>query len=150
MRKVFLMNENFEYPKNFDVYWEKWIDAYEQELEEEQQLFEQLTEEELAELNINYEDLADQYNKFSHVRSVMTPFGIMPLTEQSLASNHFKLWVGHSNFKILKSHVKTIGQVSGVETVDILTPYRFRIAVAKLFVDREVMSDVRRVLLDTL
>ena len=144
------MNENFEYPKDFDVYWEKWIDAYEQELEEEQQLLEQLTEEELAELNIRFEDLGEPYNKVSHVRSIMTPFGIMPLTEQSLASNHFKLWVGHSNFKILKSHVKIIGAVAGVETVDILTPYRFRMSVAKLFVDRDVMSSVREALLNSL
>ena len=144
------MNENFEYPKDFDVYWEKRIDAYEQELEEEQQLLEQLTEEELAELNISFEDLGEPYNKVSHVRSIMTPFGIMPLTEQSLASNHFKLWVGHSNFKILKSHVKIIGAVAGVETVDILTPYRFRMSVAKLFVDRDVMSSVREALLNSL
>ncbi len=144
------MNENFEYPKGFDVYWEKWVDAYEQELEEEKQLFEQLTEEELAELNINYGDISESYDKVSHVRSIMTPFGIMPLTEQSLASNHFKLWVGHSNFKILKSHVSIIGAVAGVETVDILTPYRFRISVAKLFVDRDVMSDVRGALLGSL
>ena len=144
------MNENFEYPKDFDVYWEKWIDAYEQELEEEQQLLEQLTEEELAELNISFEDLGEPYNKVSHVRSIMTPFGIMPLTEQSLASNHFKLWVGHSNFKILKSHVKIIGAVARVETVDILTPYRLRMSVAKLFVDRDVMSSVREALLNSL
>ena len=144
------MNENFEYPKDFDVYWEKWIDAYEQELEEEQQLLEQLTEEELAELNISFEDLGEPYNKVSHVRSIMTPFGIMPLTEQSLASNHFKLCVGHSNFKILKSHVKIIGAVAGGETVDILTPYRFRMSVAKLFVDRYVMSSVREALLYSL
>lgn len=144
------MNENFEYPKDFDVYWEKWIDAYEQELEEEKQLFEQLTAEELDELNISFEDLQEPYNKVSHVRSVMTPFGIIPLTEQSLASNHFKLWVGHSNFKILKSHVSVIGSVAGVETVDILTPYRFRISVAKLFVDRDVMVDVRKALLTSL
>jgi hypothetical protein len=144
------MNENFEYPEGFDVYWEKWVDAYEQELEEEKQLFEQLTEEELAELNINYGDISESYDKVSHVRSIMTPFGIMPLTEQSLASNHFKLWVGHSNFKILKSHVSIIGAVAGVETVDILTPYRFRISVAKLFVDRDVMSDVRGALLGSL
>tara|TARA_Y100000593_G_scaffold57686_1_gene107296 strand:- start:9608 stop:10060 length:453 start_codon:yes stop_codon:yes gene_type:complete len=150
VRKVISMNENFEYPKGFDVYWEKWVDAYEQELEEEKQLFEQLTEEELAELNINYGDISESYDKVSHVRSIMTPFGIMPLTEQSLASNHFKLWVGHSNFKILKSHVSIIGAVAGVETVDILTPYRFRISVAKLFVDRDVMSDVRGALLGSL
>ena len=155
MRKVSFMNEtpineNFEYPKDFDVYWEKWIDAYEQELEEEQHLFEQLTEEDLSELNIDFEDLPKQYDKVAHVRSVMTPFGIIPLTEQSLASSHFKLWVGHSNFKILESHVKVIGAVSGVESIDVLTPYRFRISVAKLFIDRDVMSEVREALLSTL
>tara|TARA_R110000850_G_scaffold3852_8_gene18082 strand:+ start:3478 stop:3912 length:435 start_codon:yes stop_codon:yes gene_type:complete len=144
------MNENFEYPKDFDVYWEKWIDAYEQELEEEQQLLEQLIEEDLSDLDIDYEDIPKQYDKVAHVRSVMTPFGIIPLTEQSLASNHFKLWVGHSNFKILESHINVIGAVSGVETIDVLTPYRFRISVAKLFIDRDVMSDVRKALLYTL
>tara|TARA_R110000744_G_scaffold200354_1_gene319492 strand:- start:6904 stop:7350 length:447 start_codon:yes stop_codon:yes gene_type:complete len=144
------MNENFEYPKDFDVYWEKWIDAYEQELEEEQQLLEQLIEEDLSDLDIDYEDIPKQYDKVAHVRSVMTPFGIIPLTEQSLASNHFKLWVGHSNFKILESHINVIGAVSGVESIDVLTPYRFRISVAKLFIDRDVMSDVRKALLYTL
>ncbi len=80
----------------------------------------------------------------------MTPFGMMPLTEQSLASNYFKFWTGHTNFKLLKSHIDTIGMVEGVETIDVLTPYRFRIAVAKLFIDRNVMSDVRSCLLKTL
>lgn len=83
------------------------------------------------------------------IKTIMTPFGMMPLTEQSLASSHFKFWVGHTNFKLLKGHCKTIGSVEGIETMDILTPYRFRIAVAKLFVDREVMSEVRKSLLET-
>lgn len=144
------MNENFEYPKDFDVYWEKWIDAYDQELEEEQQLLEQLIEEDLSDLDIDYEDIPKQYDKVAHVRSVMTPFGIIPLTEQSLASNHFKLWVGHSNFKILESHINVIGAVAGVESIDVLTPYRFRISVGKLFIDRDVMSEVRKALLYTL
>ena len=36
-----------------------------------------------------------------------------------------------------------IGQQPGIEALDILTPYRFRIAVGKMFVDRDVMKDVR-------
>ena len=36
------MNENFEYPEDYDVYWEKWVDAYEQNLQEEEDLIEQL------------------------------------------------------------------------------------------------------------
>ena len=79
----------------------------------------------------------------------MTPFGMMPLTAQSLASNHFKFWVGHTNFKLLKKHSKIIGSVEGIESVDILTPYRFRISVAKLFVDRDAMAKVRKALLES-
>ena len=64
----------------------------------------------------------------------------LPLTEQTMASKYFKFWVGHSNFKLTKEFYKIIGRHPGIETLDILTPYRFRIAVGKLFVDRDVMK----------
>ena len=41
-----------------------------------------------------------------------------------------------------------VGNTAGVETLDILTPYRFRIAIGKMFVDRDVMSTVRTNLLE--
>ena len=41
-----------------------------------------------------------------------------------------------------------IENVMGVETVDVMTPYRFRISVAKLFKDRDVMSLVRTTLIN--
>jgi len=148
------MNENFEYPKGYDVYWEKWIDIYEQEMEEEQSVIEQLKsmDFEFSEEEQNlYEELAEEgMPGFKSIKTIMTPFGMMPLTEQSLASNYFKFWTGHTNFKLLRSHIDMIGMVEGVETIDVLTPYRFRIGVAKLFVDRDVMSNVRKILLKTL
>ena len=148
------MNENFEYPKGYDVYWEKWIDIYEQEMEEEQSVIEQLKsmDFEFSEEEQNlYDELAEEgMPGFKSIKTIMTPFGMMPLTEQSLASNYFKFWTGHTNFKLLKSHIHTISMVDGVETIDVLTPYRFRIGVAKLFVDRDVMSNVRKMLLETL
>ena len=60
-----------------------------------------------------------------------------------MASKHFKFWVGHANFKLTKDFYTVIGQHPGIETLDILTPYRFRIAVGKMFTDRDVMSGVR-------
>ena len=36
-----------------------------------------------------------------------------------------------------------MSNVDGVESIDVFTPYRFRIGVAKLFTDRTVMSQVR-------
>ena len=79
----------------------------------------------------------------SNIPSIITPFGILPLTEQARASNYFKLWVGHSNFKLTEEFFKIIGQSPGVEALDIMTPYRFRIAIGKLFVDRQIMKTVR-------
>ena len=104
--------------------------------EEEESLYKELSEEDMT--------------GFKSIKTIMTPFGMMPLTEQSLASNYFKFWTGHTNFKLLKSHINTISMVDGVETVDVLTPYRFRIAVAKLFIDRNVMVSVRNALLSEL
>lgn len=130
-------------PSGYDVYWEKWIDAFEQEdmdLEEDiHQMQELLANEE----GIEEEDLELVDHSVSHIRSIVTPFGVLPLTEQTRASHYFKLWVGHSNFKLTEDFYRVIGQQPGIEALDILTPYRFRIAVGKMFTDRDVMKEVR-------
>tara|TARA_R110002167_G_scaffold9835_4_gene45428 strand:+ start:5856 stop:6308 length:453 start_codon:yes stop_codon:yes gene_type:complete len=149
------MSNSFEYPQDFEVYWEKWVDVYQSEIDEIDQAleqFEDLQDLEGLEYDIDPETMEklEAMSSMPSIKTIMTPFGMIPLTEQSLASNHFKFWVGHSNFKLLNSHRKIIGSVRGVEAMDILTPYRFRIAVAKLFVDREVMLEVRKSLIDTI
>ena len=129
-------------PSGYDVYWEKWIDAFEQgeiELENEINNIEgEFTNEELLDL-----ESQELFQSTSHIKSIITPFGVLPLTEQTMASKYFKFWVGHSNFKLTEAFYKIIGQHPGIETLDILTPYRFRIAVGKMFVDRDVMTSVR-------
>ena len=127
-------------PSGCDVYWEKWIDAFEAE---EEQLEEDIAEIEQALTNEELVEHAQHIESISHIRSIVTPFGVLPLTEQTMASKYFKFWVGHSNFKLTEAFYKIIGQHPGIETLDILTPYRFRIAVGKMFVDRDVMTSVR-------
>ena len=125
-------------PTGPDIYWEKWVDAYEEQLEALEIEEEEVHEEEM---------FVEKLSPMPHIPTIITPFGIMPLTEQSLASQHFKFWVGHSNFKLTDNVYHIVGDTPGVETLDILTPYRFRIAVGKMFVDRDVMSTVRTNLL---
>ena len=130
-------------PSGYDVYWEKWIDAFEEE-DSEIDIDEEMNN--VEELFTNEENLLEQeqlLKSTSHIRSIITPFGILPLTEETKASNRFKLWVGHSNFKLTEDFYKVIGQQPGIEALDILTPYRFRIAVGKMFVDRDVMTTLR-------
>lgn len=146
-------------PDGFDVYWEKWSDAF--ETYDDKYIDDQIAEMERGE---NADPFSDENNVFEEpefddhepdpegleerIKSIVTPFGILPLTEQSRASTHFKLWVGHTNFKLTEEFFDIIGTAPGVETLDFLSPYRFRIAVGKLFLDRTVMKRVRDTMVD--
>tara|TARA_Y100000361_G_scaffold145699_1_gene155218 strand:- start:1239 stop:1679 length:441 start_codon:yes stop_codon:yes gene_type:complete len=145
------MSNSFNYPQDYEVYWEKWVDVYQEEIDEIDQALSEFEDLQDLEYDIDPEmmEKLESMANMPSIKTIMTPFGMMPLTEQSLASNHFKFWVGHTNFKLLKKHSKIIGSVEGIESVDILTPYRFRISVAKLFVDRDAMAKVRKVLLES-
>jgi len=130
-------------PSGNDVYWEKWMDAF--EATEEEGPAPTLEEEESyldvdPELGREYDEEVEQ---FVPVKGVMTPYGMLPLTDDTLASRKFKFWVGHANFRLTEDYYSVIGSTEGVETLDILTPYRFRIGIGKMFVDRTVMSSVR-------
>jgi len=142
------MTNKVPIPSGYDVYWEKWIDAFEEEDEpfdeEERDESEEVSLEELKMLGLN------PLSPSPPIKSILTPFGIMPLTERSLASRHFKLWVGHSNFKLTQNMCLLIQQTRGVEAFDILTPYRFRIAIGQLFIDRNVMTSVKDNMLSNL
>ena len=127
-------------PSVYDVYWERWIDAFEAE---EEQFEEDVSDIEHMLTNEEIDEVDPVIRSVSHVRSIMTPFGILPLTEQNMASKYFKFWVGHSNFKLTKEFYNVIGRHPGIETLEILTPYRFRVAICKMFVDRDVMTSVR-------
>ena len=145
------MSNSFNYPQDYEVYWEKWVDVYQEEIDEIDQALSEFEDLQDLEYDIDPEmmEKLESMANMPSIKTIRTPFGMMPLTEQSLASNHFKFWVGHTNFKLLKKHGKIIGSVEGIESVDILTPYRFRISVAKLFVDRDAMAKVRKALLES-
>ena len=145
------MSNSYNYPQEYEVYWEKWVDVYQEEIDEIDQALSEFEDLQDLEYDIDPEmmEKLESMANMPSIKTIMTPFGMMPLTEQSLASNHFKFWVGHTNFKLLKKHSKIIGSVEGIESVDILTPYRFRISVAKLFVDRDAMAKVRKALLES-
>jgi len=145
------------YPSGNDVYWEHWVDAYNNEgIDNTKKMIQEIEEETdamLAGEPVAYNDDFDEedipfFNP--QIKTMMTPFGVLPLTEDSFASKHFKFWVGHTNFKLWEHYYEVIGNVLGVESVDILTPLRFRIAVGKMFQDNEVKEKVKEALLEAL
>jgi len=141
-------SEDIKKPTGFEVYWKHWEDPY--DTEDLKESLEQYDEDYSVSLDEDEETEYDssEMSLFQRpIKSALTPFGILPITEESLASKHFNFWVGHTNFRIKKSLLNLIEQCDGVETVDVFTPYRFRIGIGMLFDGKTVKAKVRSCLL---
>lgn len=55
----------------------------------------------------------------------------------------FNMFIGHTNFYITSEIVAFLCMVEGLEALDILTPYRFRIAIGKLFMTDEILNNIK-------
>jgi hypothetical protein len=80
--------------------------------------------------------------KSNSIRVMATPMGIIPVTENTASSKIFNFWVGHTNFNISRKIAQIIEDTNGVETLDVFTRYRFRIAIGKVFTDSNVMKNI--------
>ena len=148
--ELIINGQVYPYPSGHNIYWEPWIDAYNNDgLEDQKQIIQEAhdDEENLLNEDLDLENIDNIPFFQAQIKTILTPFGVLPLTEESLASNHFKFWVGHANFKLWDSYYQLIGDILGVESVDILTPLRFRIAVGKMFKDTDVLDQVRLTLI---
>ena len=80
------MSDDMKYSDDYDIGWEKWIDAYDQTLEDLAEDVEDFDDDELDPEDLEALGLDEGLGQMQPmIRSIMTPFGILPLTEQSLA-----------------------------------------------------------------
>jgi len=134
------------------ILWEKWINPYELPSDSETELdniqdsdFDQYDnwnsygEEISEEADSHKQELSFKH----HTKAIITPMGMIPLNEQTACTKTFKFWIGHTNFTISANHKNIIENTEGVETLDVFTRYRFRIAVGKAFQDREIMQNIQ-------
>lgn len=75
---------------------------------------------------------------------IITPIGVVPLTEHGKIEKVFNLWSFHTNFPISAQVVKTIEETEGVETLDVYTRYRGRVGVGKLFGSKETIERINQ------
>jgi hypothetical protein len=132
------------------IVWEKWVDPF---FGEEEDTFDQI-DDEGEESNYEDEDIIPgeifdnmikkeiNQQKNTQIKVISTPMGIVPINEYTASSKIFNFWTGHTNFSITPNIANIIESVDGVETLDIFTRYRFRIAIGKIFNSGEVMNKV--------
>lgn len=127
------MNE-FENSEHI-IIWEKWKDPLG---------FDEPTEE-----TEEYEDNEDGIEKNIKIKRtrcnvIQTPFGIIPFNENMASSEIFNFWTGHTNFAITNKISNIIENTDGVETLNVFTKYRFRIAIGKSFKDSLIMRNINK------
>jgi hypothetical protein len=120
------------------IVWQKWIDPIASQTEDVE--FDSIEGDEYKPYMDSYEKLEKSQKNIGPV--LMGPMGVIPLNENSSPSKIFKFWIGHTNFNLSLPILKQIESVSGVETLDVFTRYRFRISVGRLFKTRNVCSEI--------
>lgn len=126
------------------IIWEKWKDPLGYDDQEEVNL-------DPEDSNIYNDDIEDE-DEIDHghpakikkikCQLISTPFGLIPVNENTASSEIFNFWTGHTNFAITQEISNIIEETDGVETLNVFTKYRFRIAVGKAFNDSAVMREI--------
>lgn len=115
----------------FKTRWQKWQDPFAQVLkdvdtdDDEQLPFEK------------YED-----KKNFSGPMICGHFGVVPIHEGNIPSKLFNFWRIDTNFPFTKDMQSLLDNIDGVETVDIMTPYRARIGIAQLFEEKSIMREI--------
>jgi len=112
------------------VAWEKWFDPF----GDDEENFSDYSYDQDAEPDVNFNS--------KPLKAISTPMGIIPYTDNTASSKIFNFWVGHTNFDITHNISSIIENCFGVESLDIFTRYRFRIAIGKAFDESEVKSNI--------
>lgn len=140
------------------IIWEKWYCPFGQDDPEAESLLEQIGMNELLGEDDSISDEstmipADEQKlsrQFSGQKFMITPMGVMPITDNTISTKIFNFWTGHTNFNISRNIANTIQSCEGVESLDVFTRYRFRISIGKAFKDSEVMNTINTEVYKTL
>jgi hypothetical protein len=122
------------------IKWRKWKDPL-------RQLHHQAKKEHREEFGDD--DTSEDMKDLNHYTGpvMQTEFGLIPINETNLPSTAFNFWRGDTNFVLQAKHKFILDNLLGVETLDIYTPYRFRIAIGTMFDEKDTMKRAEEALL---
>jgi hypothetical protein len=137
-----------DYKKNI-IIWQKWADPFGED--DKIDISDDLLESRSSYGDILEEDdRTDMVNLQKPIKVISTPMGIIPINDDTASGKIFNFWLGHTNFDITPKIANEIERTEGVETLNIFTRYRFRIAIGKAFTDSAVMNDIQSAVYDIL
>jgi hypothetical protein len=138
------MINNIDNNSDRTIIWQKWADPFGQDFDDmdwtdyDKKDFSDDSIETDTDIVQDKPEIKTQY-----IQVIRTPMGIIPMNEHTACGKIFNFWTGHTNFNISESVASDIENTEGVETLDIFTRYRFRIAIGKAFRDSLVMQTIQ-------
>jgi len=125
--------------------WEKWVDPFGTNLNEiefpgyDKPFYEE-----------DEDDPEYQFHAPKRHPIIPTPFGLLSMTEHVKASSKFDFWMLHTNFDITEGIKGIVASIPGVESVEVFTRYRMRIAFPRsgLFDTARVKTNIQNAILD--
>lgn len=110
------------------IVWEKWINPYGENTEDVDWP--------------DYDDNNDHNLQPQKIHAIITSMGIIPYNEHTDCAKIFNFWTGHTNFPVTQYFANLLENIDGIETLDIFTKYRFRVAFGKAFNDRDIINTI--------
>ena len=142
------------------IVWEKWYCPFGQDDPEAESLLDEAALNELLdeisgdtseEPEALLPPIEQKLSKqFGGQKFMITPMGVMPVTDNTISTKIFNFWTGHTNFNISTSVADTIQRCDGVESLDVFTRYRFRISIGKVFKESDVMHNINKQVYESL
>jgi len=113
------------------VSWEKWVDPYSSIVDRD-------------DIQGMPEGERDFHEGGNNTKVIFTSMGIVPITEANTPGKVFNFWTGHTNFNVTPKIRQIIKSIDGVEIFNVLTRYRVRVGVAKLFNEERVKGAIQK------
>lgn len=129
------------------IKFEKYLDPWGHNLEDMEQSEESDdSEDDILDLDLDEMTAEEITTKIikkqkGNFKAIITPVGIIPLTDFNKPSKYFNMWVGHTNFDI-SDVLDIIEDVDGVEMLEPITRYRFLVSIGKCFPGNHVMNQI--------
>jgi hypothetical protein len=113
------------------ITWEAWIDPYNSNSDkfDNKKVFNTFNPQNIDKLDLDEDE--EPVFGLSPQPTIATPYGLLSITEDTIASSRFDFWLLHTNFDITEDFVSLLNQISGIETIEVFTRYRMRIGFPK-------------------
>lgn len=96
-----------------------------------------------SDYNNEYREVENEELKEEFAKTLsMTPFGIFKVDDSMHPFKQFKIWMGHTNFKLTKPIIHKMKQINGIELLRVITRHRFIVGIGKAFEPLTVRKNI--------